>query len=330
MNRIAGIITFPLIGKAFGVPVQPLGGFKLNLDGGEWDMGIDQSTSCTGICLERADGGCRILLDIARDRNLEACTYYRDLYRVLKMVACGCSFRMVIMEKPVPKNMMASRVLQELKGRVEEWVGMIPEFKGAVVDSLFQQTWKSYVVDKSKGKNRWKNKRCIAEDLSDRFPMVGRYLDTYPFKDYDSFDACGILFGYRKYAFCDDGSPKIHGTIEKRHRALVGYQWLDASNPGGAIGCLGDFVRIKEPAVLNFNEKYNLYENIRMASSNNDFVLTVVPHGLLGGLMWKYGVDPDDESKFMVMYVLRVGSFSAPEIRMFKGLVPWNEEVLGN
>lgn len=328
MNEIAGCVAFNDRNKYAVLPIQPLTSFNLDLCGGEWDVGIDQSTSCTGICLERTDKSINVLLDVKRDQSMEVRMFYRDLFKLLNTITeSGDKFRFVVMEKPAPKDMYASRVLQELKGRMEEWIDLIPGFEGCLVDSLYQQTWKSYVVDKSKGKNRGKSKECVADDLADKIPLLRGYLTSYPFSSYDSFDACGILYGFKKYAFNDDGQEQIHGVIEKKHVSLVGYQWVDADNIGNCCSTLGDFVKNWTPKVLAFNERYNLHTNIRMASSNNDFVVTIVPRNFLEPFMWKYGINIDDTTKRLVMYVLRKGRMRNSDIAWFCGDVPWNEEV---
>lgn len=326
MNTVTGIVTLPKRNKYVMLPGQYIDSFELDLAGGEWNLGIDQSTSCTGLCLERTDGFFRVLLDVSRDKALETKRFYRDLFKILAKLAKGCSFKYVIMEKPAPKDMYASRVLQELKGRVEEWVGMIPEFEDAVVDSLFPQTWKSYMVDKSKGKNRHRDKLAVAEDISERFPLLLPYYVHYPYTDYDSFDACGILNGYMQYAFNSVGEPQIHGSIEKRHVSVVGYRWVDSAKVGENSEAFSCFCACHRPEVLAFNERYNLHENIRMASSSHEFVITILPKQLLQPFMWKYDIDID-EDKTMVMYVLRKGKFSSADMALFKEAVPWNEEV---
>lgn len=326
MNTIAGIVTLPKHTKYMMLSEQCLNSFELDLGGGVWNLGIDQSTSCTGLCLEREDGYFRVLLDVSRDKAIETKIFYKDLFRLLSKFAKGCQFKYVIMEKPAPKDMYASRVLQEMKGHVEEWVMMIPEFDGAVVDSLYPQTWKSFMVNKLKGKNRHRDKLAIAEDIAERFPLLLPYYAHYPYTDYDSFDACGILNGYKQYAFNSVGEPQIHGTIEKRHVSLVGYRWVGCNEVGNFPEALTYLCQCHRPEVLAFNERYNLHENIRMASSSNEFTITLIPKQFLEPFMWKYNIDIDEE-KSMIMYILQKGKFSNSELELFRAGVPWNEEI---
>lgn len=329
MNKITGVITNSETFKKVDIPLMAVCRFDLKLkDDREWDVGIDQSTSCTGICLQDTKKEFQVLLDVKRDKALSKNEYYNDLFYLLKRLFAEKNIRYLVYERPAPKDMYASRVLQELKGHLDEWIRTIPELEFATVESVFPQTWKKYIVDKSKGKGRGKIKSAIAEDLCDRFIMLSEYKMKYLFTDYDSFDACGILNGFLEYAYCD-GMPCIHGTIEKTHVAIVGYLWVDSDK----LDCsqiLGDFTKVLRPKLLAMNPEKNLNENIRMASSNNRCVMTILPRKYLDALRWELGVDVDEPGKTMLMLVLRKSEFTFKTLECFNELVPWNKEIYGN
>jgi hypothetical protein len=153
------------------------------------------------------------------------------------------------------------------------------------------------------------------------------YKIKYPFSDYDSFDACGILTGYFDYAFDDDGNEKIHGVIEKTHVSLVGYHWCKKADLDHALDFFEGADKIFKPKKLSISENKNLHENIRMASSNYACIYTELPRKMIEQFMWKYGIDPDDQSMCMLMFVLRKSEFTPNEREVFKKYVPWNEEV---
>lgn len=334
MNKIAGIITKDVPGyksMAKIVPVMSVANFNLGLlKDRQWAIGIDQSTSCTGLCFRDLSGEYRIILDLYHDQQVSKVKYFRDLFYLLKRCVEGCDIRYLVYERPAPKDMYASRVLQELKGHLEDWIDNIPEFEFTVVESMFPQTWKKYIVDKSKGKGRTRIKSAIAQDLVDRFPLLQDYYDIYPFKDYDSFDATGIIEGYFMYAFDSVGNEKIHGVIEKSHVTKVGYYWCDRDKMTTVPkDVFGELLPVFSPKMMVQAEDKNLHENIRMASSNNRCVVTTLNRKQLSPFMWKYQIDIDDPNKVMFMFVLRKGDFSNKEIQLFEQCVPWNEEVTG-
>lgn len=327
MTEAAGVITCTNPKKAILLPPGSLNKMSIKLDHKRvWDIGIDQSTSCTGICVQSTDNRFQLLFDVYRDKAMLKKDFYKDLFNLLRRLVMEQTIRLVVMERPAPKAMYASRVLEELKGHVEEWISQIPELEAAKSDSLFPQTWKSYIVDKSKGKNRFKDKRAISADLCDRFPLLNDYRLRYPYTDYDSFDACGILNGYLAYAYTQSGEEKIHGTKEKRHVSLVGYKWVNKSSVQEALVDFDQYF-LNKIKLLVYNKDFNLHDNVRMASSNYDASMTVLPRNSLDQFMWKYGIDPEDESKLMTMFVFRKGQFSTSDLRVIEATLPWHEEV---
>lgn len=333
MNLVTGIITrycsdgsarYKLIEK------QPIKLMSLALRKDKvWDIGIDQSSSCTGQCFQSADKEFQILLDLHRDQNLSNSIFYAEMTRLMEKTVSGMNIRMLVSEKPAPTAMYASRVLEELKGHIDAWGYTIPEFEYTLKDSLFQQTWKSYIVDKSKGKGRWKVKSEVAADVVDMFPALAPYYNNYPWSDYDSFDATGILNGFLCYAFDKDGNEKIHGVKEKRHTSLVGYVWCDCNDAGILQRTFHGETALAslDPKFLIYNENATLHDNVRMASSNYDFIVTVLPRDTLSQFEWKYDIESDDESKMMLMMVMRTSRFTNGTVNFFKSCVPWNEEV---
>lgn len=330
MNTATGIITSRVLGRVIRVPFTSPEMLNINLmPDRKWCIGIDQSTSCTGLCVQDCQRDIQILIDVRRDKAMQKTVFYRDLFFLLKRLVAEKHVEQVVMEMPAPKAQYASRVLQELKGHVEEWVLQIDELSNARVESLLPQVWKSYIVDKSKGKNRSKDKKCIAEDLVDRFPLLAQYCREYPFSDYDSFDACGILNGFQEYAFTEEGYEKVHGMKEFRHTSLVGYLWtglpyaevLKEAFSFDPEGHLFSF------SPLIYNDHFNLHDNVRVASSNWKSSVMVVPHELLSKFMWKYQFDPEEKGKVLLMFVLNEGKISDNLLRAFKKALPWNEEI---
>ena len=294
-------------------------------------IGIDQSSSCTGIAIQDVSKDTTILIDFKRDSNDKE-GFYRDLKYFIKKIIHGISIQYFVYEKPIytPNQRYTSRMLIELSGRVQEWVTEFEELQGAtVVDSVFPQSWQSLVVDSSKGKNRMRKKECIADDLCDLYPEFRGYLDQHYSKDLDAFDALGILTGYEKYAYTPDGIPMICGTIEKRHTSLVCYSYMpvaDAMDLDSLTSCLGEARSVFKPVFKMFNLSKNKADNIRMASSNNPCVITLFPDKYLQEFRWMFNFDPE-EGWVMVAFIFNMSKFTKSSMNAVKEVIPWNEVV---
>lgn len=334
MNIVIGVIGFLKQNRAIPIDPQRMSDFELILNKDcTWEMGIDQSTSCTGIALTDKEKNYVILLDCHRDKKIAKDIFYRELKYLLKRLAANQKYSMQIHERPVPaKYRSAGNVLLELKGRLEDWMYEIPEFENILHDSIYPQSWKSQVIDKSKGKNRFNDKAAIADDLCDRYPILRQYYNLYPYSDYDSFDALGILTGYKLCAFNEAGIQKIWGTQEKTHNSLVCYSYvsIESIKDHTVLDKLfGQVLSFYAPKFLAYNMAFNLHDNVRMASSNNRAVYTVLPDNVAQDLQWTYDFDNEDETKCMLMFVFRKGDFTTSSIHVLEKIFPWNEVICG-
>lgn len=332
-TTIQGVIAMPGSGKYQIIMPEAANSFKLKLASNtDWYLGIDQSTSCTGLALESSNGKFVILLDVIRDKRMMKEDFFKDLRRLINGISFDQEFLLVANEKPVPRKFAHAReTLLELLGRLNTWIEDNPAFEYAAHEALFPQTWKSKVVDKTKGKNRSNIKSEVASDLVDRFPELQHYFEFYHTDDYDSFDALGILEGARQYAYTANGYPKIHGSLEKTHTALALYQWAEwddtKSYEENLAEIVGDMCKVLEPVILRYNPDYSLNENIRMCSSNYQSVLTVVPHDCLTAFQWKFGIDISESNKRLILIAVRKGNFTASTINALCEYLPMNEEV---
>ncbi len=303
--------------------------FELTLAKGvAYDIGIDQSSTCTGIAISSIDDNINVIIDVRNDSfNKE--TFYRELRSLLKRLVHGMQIRLVVCEDPPPvKNKYySSAVLLELRGRVSAWMTEIEELSQADFRSIFPQSWKPFIVDKSKGPNRSNIKKCIAEDVCAIIPDFEKYM-VYAPKDYDSYDAYGILAGYKKYAFNEKGQPLICGKIEKKHKSFVGYRYVPISEvkPDTVHNFMGTAVKLLKPVFLNYNERYNRFNNIRMATSNWDCSYTILPDSCLDVLKWEYDLEVKDDY-ILLAYLFNSSHYPQMTRTSLTRMFPMHEEV---
>lgn len=327
-------------GKESAYIVEPMRSyeFKLKLSKNrEYLVGIDQSTSCTGIFITDSSGKQWILIDFKRDDN-DKDMYFRDLKGFLASLFQGARVSMIIHEEPVPAVIAptANAVLTELRGKLRDWIAAIPELNLAELHSVYPQTWKNRIVNKKSLKGRdltvkqiHNSKDKMSAEICRILPFLSEYRERHYASDYDSFDAAGILLGYLKYSRTPNGRRKICGTIEKRHSTIVFYQYVDRSmvdNIAAIEDLLGGLQYSLEPTILLYNTEYSREQNIKMASSNWDNVVTYFPEKQTMPLLWEFGLEYD-ANKIMMAFIFRKGHLRTSELNQLKSLFPHWEEV---
>ena len=300
-------------------------------------VGIDQSTTCTGIFIMDVDLKSYVMLDVKRE-GTDKDIYFRGLHGVLNMILTSANIKMVVLEEPFSSKFApaSSMILKELKGKLLAWFSQMPQLRQVPIHTIYPQTWKSKICDVSMNKNdpikysdAVKNKKAMASLLCRTFPLLQNYLNLHFSTDCDGFDACGIILGYIMYSHTKSGMPRICGIKEQRHVSLVCYAQVAKSEITGRDALcrpLGEANYSCSPVMLAYNTDYNRHDNIRMASSNWDAVVTVLPAKQTEELCWRFGFVPDND-KAIIMFVFRKGHYTDGAIRAIKYYLPANEEV---
>lgn len=335
---VEGAVVFTSYNKFCPIEKIKLTLFDLNLvDGLVWRIGFDQASKYFGLCIEDTEKTIHIQLDFERN-NLDSKSEFADeIFYFLKRTFEGRKVELLVLEQPIPSYEYAKRTLIELKGYLMSWIKFIPEFSQAEVGEIFPQSWKALVIPKDLGGGTCKDKSAMADVVCERIPSLLGYKRTLKHKDYDSFDAANILEGYLKYSRDENGNKMICGIIEKSHISFTAYRCIDKSE-FSADEILtpfqsDDFMEQRIfsqfiPDYLVFNKRFNLHENIRMASSHNRAVVTVVPQRWLKTLMFTYDfIDIRDTSKIVLLYIYAARFFSNSEMNILKHLLPNNEKV---
>lgn len=295
-----------------------------------YDIGIDQSSTCTGIFIKSVDDTVRIIIDVRRDTG-DAYTFYRELKYFIKSLVKDQKIRNVVCEDPPPVEgrRYTTKFLNELLGRVSEWMDDIDEFHDAEFSKILPQSWKSLVMDKSKGKNRSKSKECISEDICDIYPEFRAYRDYHFSKDYDGFDACGILTGFLRYSYTDNGKGirMIAGAKRGCGKAYYAYRYIPvevARHPETINDFLGETKLLfgKIP-FLAFNYSKSVIDNIKMAGSNYKSCFTIPPMKELKQLKFMYDLEELDDY-ILLLYIFRGSDWKPSEMRVMQALLPMN------
>lgn len=81
----------------------------------QYEIGIDQSTSCTGIYIQDTKNIVNILLEL-EFANKDKKDYFADIFNLISRLVKGQTVNLIVCEKPVPKDVgsYTFRVLTEL------------------------------------------------------------------------------------------------------------------------------------------------------------------------------------------------------------------------
>jgi hypothetical protein len=109
----------------------------------------------------------------------------------------------------------------------------------------------------------------------------------------------------------------------------VGYRYVDESviRDGTVNDFLGKAINILKPQFLLYNDRYNQFENTRMATSNWDCSYTIMPSKALEVLKWKYDLEIKDDC-VLLAYFFNYSHYPQATKSYLRELFPMNEEVV--
>ena len=116
----------------------------------KYRIGIDQSTTCTGIYIEDTNEDFSAILEIPRNKDLTKNMYFLELTQFLNYIFNERELDVVVYELPVPnmKQTTSYKTLTELKGKLDQWLASNITFCNVKTIGLYPQSWKSKVLNK--------------------------------------------------------------------------------------------------------------------------------------------------------------------------------------
>lgn len=252
----------------------------------EYLVGIDQSTTCTGIYIQDVKNTINFICDFQRMEDVGV--YAEKLLFFLKKLLRDRKVLLFVYEA-LPTGAAPNLVLEKLHKQISGWRTSEPIFSKLspmTFDDIPPGMWKSHVyLGPSKDiPNAFNTKRQIASHICEQKPNLLQFFEEIRSKDYDAFDACGILMGYLREHF-------LQGTYNPLERRIGGQtKFYDdvfcASSKVDFVSeeaMFQDIAQNLEPMLdadqipfLYWNDKYSFIENIRKALTYNDTVVTVV------------------------------------------------------
>ena len=265
-----------------------------------YDVGLDQSLSCSGVYIESIDSKQHTILELINE-NLDSSNYQRVMLSSVKRLLRRIKVRYLVMEDPLGyasgrRNPKLTKLKHAIINMVED-----PRSRFSIThfDKIQPQVWRAGLLPK--GTHFYKNgngeevhldrrtKRATAYTIMNRMPMSRKFLSLChnPTDDsgFDGYDACGVLIGYKiRHQVTNDSTiTKILGSktsnvkvnciffpcrVEQDKVQLNQVLSFLESKEGGNLG---------EPVVNYYNEEESVIANAKMAlTGNNRFVVTCI------------------------------------------------------
>lgn len=245
--------------------------FKLNLDKDKvYDVGIDQSTTCTGMAFCSLDKSHIIVLELL---NFDRDAYYvPQLCKFIRDTLSNIKVRYLIMEEPLGYNTgKRNSVLSNLKKTL---VPVISELNVKRFDTILPASWRHGLMPKVVEGDRRKKDTVVREVLK-LYPALESF-KPYSNGDYDGIEALGIIMGYKSRHGVDDaGGLKIIGPVNTKKRAVAFFKYLELDDNVSKIidkdmAYFKRYVHHKDELEFKaYNEEHNLYGNVKMCLVDN-------------------------------------------------------------
>ena len=190
------------------------------------DVGIDQSSSCTGLCLKNID--LTMIMELPRG-DMTMSEYKQALTQQLDILLDGYNVRHFIFEKHgrhiSPLHALINEITDEIKKYTKPLV-----YDDVYIKGVLPSVWRSGFLDKEVYAGQFKREQvkwaCVQEAIRQE-PELEQYIkyahkkDGVP--DYDGFEAFGIISGFLKLNYAEDGTRIINSSMEFRNGRKFDY-----------------------------------------------------------------------------------------------------------
>jgi hypothetical protein len=181
-------------------------------------IGVDESTKQTGICIADMKGNPLMLIDLINIALPKAEVYLTLLRRWVNKTLPKMKVKRIIYEE-INQNapqQYARRRLMQVANIFETYVDECED--NIEITCINNKTWKKHLLadDKYKGQRTKTDlvKSAVQNAVAEWIPVVNLYRSVY--YNGDSCDATGIIYGYAKECFVDSNcrNMKVNSTLK--------------------------------------------------------------------------------------------------------------------
>lgn len=290
--------------------------FKLNLDKNKvYDVGIDQSTTCTGIAICPLDNSFTIVIEVF---NFDRDAYYvPQLCNFIRRIFSDVQLRYLVIEEPL--GYISGRRNATLTKLKKTLVPLKDELNIKHFDTILPPSWRHGLMPEA-GKGDRRKKDTVVNAVLELYPSLESSL-PYWNTDYDGIESLGIIVGFKnRHGVDDSGGLKIIGPVNTKKRAIAFYKYMPLNEDFTSIleSEMADFKRyVHHKDELHFkayNEEHNLYGNVKMCLVDNYSCSIITDELDVLSICIEQELIPSNE-KFMFMFVVNANKVSELMIR---------------
>lgn len=302
-------------------------------------MGIDQSTSRTGIYITDKGSQFHIIGDVFPDNESTKGEFFDNLTKFVGRLLVNCKVKLFVSEK-IPKVLgnknfqgyQANNSLQQLKGVLSTWKTSLQCFKETPIanfDDIEKSSWTSAIIDKSKGKHRFHDKQCVVEDIIDKFPELIVHRSKLAKKNVDSFEACGILYGYMLKKFNPDSGNELYSAADGRqisgNSEYRGHIYVFFTRISSKVSTpLEDYIGPMDLTVeknglvhVNYNKDLSLFKNFEVCATQYPVAVTFIDDADIKlTLTWNFRWDFTED--LVVAFIVRKSAIHGSDLKLLK------------
>lgn len=254
--------------------------FKLP-EGVIFDIGADQSNTCTGITIRSVEPGWLIMFEVIND-GVTFDFYRKILLLIFDRILYGTKIRYLIMEEPLGYiTGRRQESLTKLKNLLKDFIENYDHFECKKFDFIAPQSWRKGLMSKDNPHPKTSKLACVWE-IQRMYPLTVNMKshEKSTGTDYDGFESCGILVGYlNRYSISNDTDViKILGP-RNTIKIGIGYFIYGPKAQERLISLLKDLKAIQpslEYKVKLYNEEEGVYGNAKMSLVDDLTVTEIV------------------------------------------------------
>lgn len=271
--------------------------FSLSLPANkEYDVSLDQSHTCTGICIKPLDDSFIMVLEVL-NYNTPNEFYRRQLKSLLIKILSNHKIRYMIMEEPLGYiTGRRNRKLTELK---KDLFTLKDEINAKVFTTIPVTSWRHGLMPKDIGMDR-RSKDAVVYTVINMYPPLKEFLSLSNV-DRDGLEAVGIMHGYFARHSVGKSVIKNVGSVSTRKQAFCCFKYLDMNVEDFAhsveLECfvLNQLANVKAKGdylFKEYNDEFNVYGNAKMALTNSVSVMFVSEELDALSVLFRMGLKP--------------------------------------